>query len=51
MLRIAADNMLQFPLNLLEEHQEMILIDLKCKDNLSNLLNQVFIVTKRRLIS
>lgn len=40
-LGIVKDDFKYFPITVAEEHQEMIIIDLKCKENLLNLLNQV----------
>lgn len=41
MIGIVPDDPDRFPYYATEEHQEMIVIDLNCKDNLANVLNQV----------
>lgn len=41
MLGIVPDDPEYFPYYATEEHQELIVVDLNCKDNLENLLNQV----------
>lgn len=45
MLGIVPDEPDRFPYYAIEDHQEMIVVDLNCKDNLANLLNQVMIGT------
>lgn len=44
MLGIVAMDVNEFPYYAIEEHHEMILIDLDCRENLANLLNQVTII-------
>lgn len=51
MLGIVPDDPSRFPYYATEEHQEMIVVDLNCKDNLANLLNQVMWSNNTKIIN
>lgn len=48
-MAIVSDNYKNVPTNITEEHQEMLIIDLYCSENLPTLLNEVWMVPSELL--